>query len=71
MPEWLAGLTSVNEFPVDQVLSDSVFYPASNNDYYPIYAYSGFSHRSAVEMNARIKFLEMVAIKLGMIQKRR
>jgi hypothetical protein len=27
--------------------------------------------QSAVETNARIKFLEMVAIELGMIQKRR
>ena len=44
MPKWLAGITSVKEFPIEQLLSDSVFYPASNNDYYPIYAYSGFCH---------------------------
>jgi hypothetical protein len=54
MPEWLASLTSVKDFPIEQVLSDSVFYPASNNDYYPIYAYSGFSY-SFVYVDPHIK----------------
>ena len=44
MPEWLKNLVSVKDFPTTQVLLDSVYYPASIDDYYPIYAYSGFSH---------------------------
>lgn len=44
VPIWLKNINSLRFFPVEDVLSDSVYYPASNDDYYPIYAYSGFSH---------------------------
>jgi len=44
MPEWLLNLGSVKDLPLVEVLSESVYYPASIDDYHPIYAYSGFSH---------------------------
>jgi hypothetical protein len=43
-PAWLKNLQSVEQFSIADVLTDSVYYPASDNDNHPIYAYSGFSY---------------------------
>ena len=44
MPDWLNKLNSATDLPLTQLLAESVYYPASIDDYYPIYAYSGFSY---------------------------
>ena len=44
MPTWLKDLDSLDYLPIADLLSESVYYPASNNHDDPIYAYAGFSH---------------------------
>jgi hypothetical protein len=43
-PIWLSTLESLDVIPVKDLLSDSVYYPASYFDWQPIQAFAGFSY---------------------------
>jgi hypothetical protein len=60
-PIWLNDLQSLDAIPVKELLTDSVFYPASGNDWQPIQAFSGFSH-SFIYIDPVIKDWDIPAI---------
>lgn len=53
-PVWLNDLQSLEVVPINELLIDSIYYPASSYDWQPIQAFAGFSH-SFVYVDPAIK----------------
>lgn len=43
-PAWLNELQTLDVMPINELLTDSIYYPASYYDWQPIQAFAGFSH---------------------------
>jgi hypothetical protein len=54
MPEWLENIQNLDILPIDDVLENSIYYPASACDYSVIEAFSGFGH-SFIYVDPEIK----------------
>ena len=44
MPTWLEQIENLDTLPIDDLLEDSIYYPASAYDYSVIEAFSGYGH---------------------------
>jgi hypothetical protein len=44
MPAWLQQIENLDALPIDDLLEDSIYYPASAYDYSVIEAFSGYGH---------------------------